>query len=79
MNLQYILDGNGETTGVFIPIQEWLSFKKKFKNADIESNDIPEWHKEELDRRLEAIKNGDEEFQDYNEAIDDILKQLEEE
>ncbi|KOS07988.1 hypothetical protein AM493_19470 [Flavobacterium akiainvivens] len=77
MNLQYILDGKGETTGVFIPIQEWLSLKKKLKNIDTDT-DIPEWHKEELDRRLEAIKNGDEEFQDYNEALDDLLKELEE-
>jgi hypothetical protein len=23
MSLQYITDGNGLTTGVFIPIQEW--------------------------------------------------------
>ncbi|MFP9100125.1 addiction module protein [Flavobacterium sp. RHBU_24] len=77
MNLQYILDGKGETTGVFIPIQEWLSFKKKFKNIDIDDSDIPEWHKEELDHRLEAIKNGDEQFHDYNEAMNDILKELE--
>lgn len=78
MNLQYILDGKGETTGVFIPIQEWLSLKEKFSDIDIEDTDIPEWHKDELDRRLEAIKNGDEQFQDYNEAIDDILKELDE-
>lgn len=75
MNLQYILDGKGETTGVFIPIQEWLSLKKKLKNVDIDS-DIPEWQKEELDRRLEAIKNGDEEFLDFDKAMDEIEKGL---
>ncbi|WP_020212106.1 addiction module protein [Flavobacterium rivuli] len=41
--------------------------------------DIPEWHKKELDRRLEKIKNGLEEFQDYKEAMDEILKELDEE
>jgi len=76
MNLQYILDGNGETTGVFIPIQEWLSFKKKIKNTDIESNDIPEWHKEEIDRRLDDIKNGREEFQNYKDAMDELKNEL---
>jgi hypothetical protein len=75
MNLQYILDGNGETTGVFIPIQEWLSLKKKLKNVGTDA-DIPEWHKEELDRRLEAIKNGDEEFLDFDKAMDEIEKGL---
>jgi len=76
MNLQYILDGKGETTGVFIPIQEWLSFKKKFKNVDIDSNDIPEWHKEEIDRRLDDIKNGREEFQNYKDAMNELKNEL---
>jgi len=38
---------------------------------------IPKWHKKELDRRLEAIKNGDESFQEYNEAMDEIIRELE--
>jgi len=73
MNLQYILDGKDETTGVFIPIQEWLSFKKKFKNVDIDdSNDVPEWHKEELDRRIKAIENGTTDFHDFSDAMAEI-------
>lgn len=31
MNLQYISDNRGKTTGVFIPIQEWELPKSKFK------------------------------------------------
>lgn len=76
MNLQYILDSKGETTGVFIPIQEWLSFKKKFKNSDLETTDIPEAHKNELDKRLENIKNGTSELHDFDEAMNDIEKGL---
>ena len=76
MNLQYILDSKGETTGVFIPIQEWLSFKKKFKDADLETPEIPDWHKAELDKRLDNIKNGTSELHDFDEAMDDIEKDL---
>lgn len=76
MNLQYILDSKGETTGVFIPIQEWLSFKRKFKNADLETSEIPEWHKAELDKRLDNIKNGTSELYDFDAAMDDIEKDL---
>lgn len=39
--------------------------------------DIPQWHKEELDHRLEAIKNGTEQLYDFDEAINDIIKELE--
>jgi hypothetical protein len=76
MNLQYILDSKGETTGVFIPIQEWLSFKKKFKNSELETTAIPEAHKAELDERLENIKNGTSELHDFDKAMDDIEKGL---
>lgn len=76
MNLQYILDSKGETTGVFIPIQEWLSLKKKFKSSELEAIDIPEAHKAELDKRLENIKNGTSQLHDFNEAMDDIEKGL---
>jgi Putative addiction module component len=41
------------------------------------TQDIPEWHKEELDRRLEAIKNGTEQLYDFDEALNDIIKELE--
>ena len=30
MNLQYIHDNHGNATGVFIPIEEWQSLKKKY-------------------------------------------------
>lgn len=30
MNLQYVSDEKGNTTGVFIPIKEWNLLKKKY-------------------------------------------------
>jgi hypothetical protein len=46
MNLQYISDGEGETTGVFIPIKEWNILRKKYKGIELEVDDIPGWHKD---------------------------------
>lgn len=34
MNLQYISDNRGKTTGVFIPIQEWEGLISKFKGLE---------------------------------------------
>jgi hypothetical protein len=36
MNLQYISDSNGKTTGVFIPINEWNLLKSKFEGLENE-------------------------------------------
>ncbi|MBY8962445.1 addiction module protein [Flavobacterium sp. D11R37] len=76
MNLQYILDSKGETTGVFIPIKEWLSFKKKFKGIESEITEIPDWHKQEIDRRLESITDCRTELLDFEATIDELDKDL---
>ena len=72
MNLQYISDSKGKTTGVFIPIKEWNKLKEKFKGIEKEEIDIPEWHKYLVKERLENyIKNPDS-GEDFNDAMDDI-------
>ena len=34
MHVQYISDSTGQTTGVFIPIEEWNALKEKFKGIE---------------------------------------------
>lgn len=46
MNLQYISDKKGKTTGVFIPIQDWESLKERF--CGLEETDLVEQTKEEV-------------------------------
>jgi hypothetical protein len=50
MNLQYISDNRGKTTGVFIPIQDWEGLKSKFKDLEEE---LMEQTKEEVLQGLE--------------------------
>jgi hypothetical protein len=76
MNLQYITDSNGLTTGVFIPIEEWSSLKSKFQGIDQEEVSLPEWHKEIIRKRLELYKNNPDQALDFDAALDDIEKNL---
>lgn len=57
MNLQYISDNRGKTTGVFIPIQEWEGLKSKFKG--LEEVELGEQSKEEI---LQGIQQAVEEM-----------------
>jgi len=57
MNLQYISDNRGKTTGVFIPIQEWEGLKEKFKG--LEEVELGEQSKEEI---LSGLKQAVEEM-----------------
>jgi len=76
MNLQYISDSNGMPTGVFIPINEWNELKEKYGDLDHQIGDLPQWQKDELDKRLEYHKNNPEDVLDFDEAMNDIEKEL---
>ena len=70
MNLQYISDSTGQTTGVYIPIEEWNMLKSKYK--DIEQFDIPEWQVNEVRQRLDDYKKNPDQALDFDKAMDDI-------
>lgn len=75
MNLQYISDNNGKTTGVFIPIQEWEGLKSKYKGLEEEAL-IPEWHKDLVNKRLADYRENPNIIMDFDAAMDDIEKEL---
>lgn len=72
MNLQFISDSIGETTGVYIPIKEWNEMKLKFKELEREETQIPEWHQEVVKQRLADYKSQPEQALDFDTAMDDI-------
>ena len=76
MNLQYISDSTGKTTGVFIPIKEWDELKSKYKGIEQEEVDIPAWHMDVVRKRLDDYKNNPEQALDFDTAMDDIEKEL---
>jgi hypothetical protein len=57
MNLQYISDNRGKTTGVYIPIQEWEGLKSKFKG--LEEVELEEQSKNEI---LQGLQQAVEEM-----------------
>jgi len=76
MNLQFISDSTGETTGVYIPIKEWNELKSKFKGIEQVEIDVPEWHKDIVRERLADHKNNPGQALDFDAAMDDIEKAL---
>ena len=75
MNLQYISDGKGETTGVFIPINDWEYLKRKYKVIEREEKDtveIPEWHKEIVLQRLKEYHSNPQNVLDWEEVQKEI-------
>lgn len=76
MNLQYISDSKGQTTGVFIQINEWNDLKNKYKDIEKEDISIPEWHKDLVKKRLDDFKINPDSAMDFDTAIDEIENEL---
>ncbi len=74
MNLQYISDNTGKTTGVYIPISDWNELKSKFEGIDL--MDVPNWQLEEVRKRLQTYRDNPEQAMDFSSAMDDIEKSL---
>jgi hypothetical protein len=78
MTLQFIKDPNGNTTGVYIPIEEWQDLKSKYTDLQkLEADNLKEltpWQKQVIDERLSDYYNNSEDVADFDETINDIEK-----
>lgn len=80
MILQFIHDNKGNTTGVFIPIEEWQTLKTKYTDLQKEeSENIVEfsaWQKQIIDDRLNDYYSNSNDVEFFDKTIDDIEKSL---
>jgi hypothetical protein len=80
MTLQFIHDSKGNTTGVFIPIEEWQSLKTKYSDLQKEEAEsiaeLASWQKQVIDERLSDYYNNSSDVSDFDKTIDDIEKSL---
>jgi hypothetical protein len=80
MNLQFIHDNKGNTTGVFIPIEEWQSLKDTYghlQKEEVENvKELASWQKQILDDRLNDYYQNPTDMMDFDKTIDDIEKSL---
>ncbi len=80
MMLQFIHDTKGNTTGVFIPIDEWQSLKTKYSELQLEeakgSLVLADWQKEIIDVRLNRYYQNTSDGLDFDHTINEIEKEL---
>lgn len=80
MTLQFIHDNKGNTTGVFIPIEEWQSLKTKYAGLQKEEaeniNDLASWQKNIIDERLSDYYKNQDDLLDFDKTLDDLEKTL---
>lgn len=76
MKLQYISDNTGQTTGVYIPIDEWKALKLKFEGIEEELINIPVWHQDLVQERLAIYKANPDSASDFDSSLNKIEDDL---
>jgi hypothetical protein len=74
MNPQYTYDNKGNAVGVFLPIDDWNSIKD---NIPVE--ELPQWQKDVIDRRLMMIKQNPENLIPLEDFMAEMGKEADEE
>jgi hypothetical protein len=78
MNLQFITDNKGETTGVYIPIEDWNILLMRYKDLREEAAtvELPDWHQQVVSERMEQYRKDPGTSLNFDTAIDDLDKNL---
>ena len=80
MTLQFTHDNKGNTTGVFIPIEEWQILKSKYSDLQKEEAEnvveLATWLKQIIDERLNDYYKNNMDVTDFNRTIDENEKNL---
>ena len=80
MTLQFIHDNNGNTTGVYIPIEDWQTLKVKYKELESEEikskDELSFWQKELIEVRLNEYYNNPTNVLDFGKSLNDLEKDL---
>lgn len=80
MTLQFVHDNKGNTTGVFISIEEWQNLKAKYTDLQIEEAknvvELASWQKQIIDERLNDYYKNPNDVADFDKTLDDIENNL---
>ena len=76
MNLQVLIDSNGNNSGVYISSKEWTLIKQQYPDIEEISSEIPDWQKEILTSRLEAIAKNPERIKPIQGLFDALNKKV---
>ena len=76
MKVQVVQDDQGKDTGVFIPMNEWLLIKDNYPDIEDIDDDIPQWEKDLIDQRLEAIRKNPKRVRPGKELLQGLKRKV---
>nr|WP_259070135.1 hypothetical protein [Mucilaginibacter sp. X4EP1]MCS3815294.1 hypothetical protein [Mucilaginibacter sp. X4EP1] len=74
MSIQYLSNEKGQVAAVQLPIEEWELIKMKYPDIDHLDAELPEWHKQLIDARLDALEKNAELIRPISELMGELDK-----
>jgi hypothetical protein len=76
MKLQIIKDNLGNKTGVYVPIEDWTLIKNNYPDIENLEQELPQWEKDLIDSRLEAISKNPERLKPIESLLQELKRKI---
>lgn len=76
MKLQVLQDNFGNQTGVYVPMEDWTLIKNNYPDIETLEQELPQWEKDLIDERLEAIAKNPERLQPIESLFEELKRKI---
>ena len=76
MKLQVLHDNFGNQTGVYVSIEDWTLIKNNYPDIETLEQELPQWEKDLIDERLEAIAKNPERLQPIESLLEELKRKI---
>ena len=72
MPVNFVSDNTGSIIAVQIPIEEWKRIKNRYPDVDDLDGNLPDWQKQIIDQRLQAIATDPCRLRPFDELFEEL-------
>ncbi len=76
MKLQVLQDNFGNQTGVYVPMEDWTLIKNNYPDIESLDKELPQWEKDVIDSRLEAITKNPKRLKPIEGLLDELKRKI---
>ncbi len=76
MKFQVLHDNFGNQTGVYVSIEDWTLIKNNYPDIETLEQELPQWEKDLIDERLEAIAKNPERLQPIESLLEELKRKI---
>ncbi len=76
MKLRVLHDNFGNQTGVYVPMEDWTLIKNNYPDIETLEQELPQWEKDLIDSRLEAIAKNPERLKPIESLFEELKRKI---